>query len=79
MQNYQVVPYASRQPRQHYENYPTHDLELTTIVFALKMWRHYLFGVKFKVFSDQKILRYLFDQKNVEHKTNKVDGINKGL
>ena len=46
-------------------NYPTHDLELTAIVFALKIWRHYLYGASFKVFSYHKSLRYLFDQKEL--------------
>ena len=50
MQNGQVVVYASRQLKTHERNYPTHELELVAIVFALKMWRPYLFGSKFKVF-----------------------------
>ena len=63
MQNGQVVAYGSRQLKTHEMNYPTHDLELATIVFALKMWSHYLFGSKFEVFSDHKSLKYLFSQK----------------
>ena len=43
-------------------NYPTHDLELAAIVFALKIWRHFLYGAQFRVFSDHKSLKYLFDQ-----------------
>ena len=46
-------------------NYPTHDLELLAIVFALKIWRHYLYGAQFRVFSDHKSLKYLFDQKEL--------------
>ena len=46
-------------------NYPTHDLKLAAIIFALKIWRHYLYGVKFRVFSDHKSLKYLFDQKEL--------------
>jgi len=46
-------------------NYPTHDLELVTKVFALKIWRHYLFDSKFKVFSDHESLDYLFSQKDL--------------
>jgi hypothetical protein len=65
MQSRGVVAYASRQLRPHEGNYPTHDLELAAIVFALKIWRHYLYGVKFEVFSDHKSLRYLFDQKEL--------------
>ena len=34
----------------HYEiNYCIHDLELAVLVFALKIWRHYLYGVKFRI------------------------------
>ena len=65
MQNGQVVAYASRQLKTHERNYPTHDLELAAVVFALKMWRHYLFGSKFEVFSDHKSLKYLFSQKEL--------------
>jgi len=54
MQNGQGVAYSSRQLKTHERNYPTLDLELATVVFALKMWRHYLFGSKFKVFRDYK-------------------------
>ena len=49
----------------HERNYPTHDLELAVIVFALKIWRHYLYGAQFRVFSDHKSLKYLFDQKEL--------------
>ena len=46
MQEGKVVAYASRQLKPHEKNYPTHDLELAAIVFALKIWRHYLYGEK---------------------------------
>jgi len=65
MQDRNVVAYASRQLRTHEKNYPTHDLELAAIVFALKIWRHYLYGGKFEMFSDHKSLKYLFDQKEL--------------
>ena len=65
IQNGQVVAYASRQLKTCERNYPTHDLELVAIVFALKMWRHYMFSSKFKVFSDHKSLKYLFGQKEL--------------
>ncbi|KAK2452132.1 hypothetical protein QL285_011125 [Trifolium repens] len=65
MQNGQVVAYASRQLKVHEKNYPTHDLELAAVVFTLKIWRHYLFGSRFEVFSDHKSLKYLFDQKEL--------------
>nr|GEW07875.1 putative reverse transcriptase domain-containing protein [Tanacetum cinerariifolium] len=48
MQREKVIAYASRQLKIHEENYTTHDLELGTVVFALKTWRHYLYGTKWK-------------------------------
>src|ERR1043165_5366974 len=65
MQNGKVVAYASRQLKVYERNYPTHDLELAAIVFVLKIWRHYLFGSRFEVFSDHQSLKYLFDQKEL--------------
>ena len=65
MQEGKVVAYASRQLRIHEKNYPTHDLELAAVVFVLKIWRHYLYGARFEVFSDHKSLKYLFDQKEL--------------
>src|ERR1044072_7076582 len=65
MQDKQVVAYASRQLKTHERNYPTHDLELLAVVFVLKLWRHYLYGSRFEVFSDHKSLKYLFDQKEL--------------
>ena len=65
MQDGRVVSYASRQLKVHERNYPTHDLELAAVVFVLKIWRHYLFGSHFEVFSDHKSLKYLFSQKEL--------------
>ncbi|RDX78308.1 Retrovirus-related Pol polyprotein from transposon 17.6, partial [Mucuna pruriens] len=65
MQGGKVVAYASRQLKTHERNYPTHNLELVFMVFALKIWRHYLYGSRFEVFSDHKSLKYLFDQKKL--------------
>jgi len=65
MQEKKAVTYASRQLKVHERNYPTHDLELAAIVFALKIWRHYLYGAQFRVFNDHKSLKYLFDQKEL--------------
>ncbi|XP_050113983.1 uncharacterized protein LOC126592327 [Malus sylvestris] len=62
MQHNKVIAYASRQLKNHERNYPTHDLELAAIVFALKIWRHYLYGEKCKIFTDHKSLQYLFTQ-----------------
>jgi len=59
------VVYASRQLKVHEKNYPTHDLELATVVFALKTWRHYLYRAQFRVLSDHKSLKYLIIQKEL--------------
>ena len=56
MQEGKVVAYASRQLKQHEKNYHTHDLELAAIVFALKIWRHYLYREKCFIYTDQKVL-----------------------
>lgn len=63
MQQGKVVAYGSRQLKDHKPNYLTHDLELATVIFALKSWRYYLYGENFEVFSDHKSLKYLFSQK----------------
>ena len=65
MQEKRPVAYASRQLKVHEKNYPTHHLELAAVVFALKTWRHYLYGSQFQVISDHKSLKYLFDQKEL--------------
>ena len=65
MQCGKIVAYASRQLKVHEKNYPTHDSELAAIIFALKIWRCYLYGEKFEVYSDHKSLKYLFTQKEL--------------
>ena len=60
MQSQRVVAYASRQLKPHEKRYLTYDLELAAIVFALKIWRHYLLGERFELFIDHKSLKYLF-------------------
>ena len=65
MQSGRVVAYGSRQLKNHEQNYPTHDMELAAIVFALKIWRHYLYGEQFEVFSDHKSLKYIFTQRDL--------------
>ena len=65
MQNDRVIAYASRQLKKHEQNYPTHDLELAAVVFALKIWRHYLYGVPCRIFTDHKSLKYIFTQKEL--------------
>lgn len=47
------------------KNYPTHDLELAAVVFALKIWRHYLYGEHCEIFTDHKSLKYIFTQKEL--------------
>ena len=62
MQHGKVVAYASRQLKEYEKNYPTHGLELAAVVFALKIWRHYLYGEKTQIFTDHKSLKYFFTQ-----------------
>ncbi|GJT86721.1 putative reverse transcriptase domain-containing protein [Tanacetum coccineum] len=65
MQKEKVIAYASRQLKVHKKNYTTHDLELGAIVFALKMWRHYLYGTKCVLFTNHKSLQHILDQKEL--------------
>lgn len=65
MQHGKVIAYASRQLKTHEKNYLTHDLELTVVVFALKIWRQYLYGVHVDVFTDHRRLQYMFTQKDL--------------
>ncbi|KAI3795130.1 hypothetical protein L1987_37776 [Smallanthus sonchifolius] len=65
MQQGKVIAYASRQLKIHEKNYTTHDLELGAVVFALKIWRHYLYGTKCEVFTDHKSLHHIFNQKEL--------------
>ena len=60
-----VVAYGFRRLKNHEMNYPTHDLELAAVVFALKIWRHYLYGEEFEVYSDHKSLKYIFMQQDL--------------
>jgi len=65
MQNGLVIPYASQQLKTYERNYPTHNLEPATVVFALKIWRHYLCRVHREIFTDNESLKYLFSQKGL--------------
>jgi hypothetical protein len=65
MQDVHVVVYTSRQLRKHEEKYLTHDLELAVVVYALKIWRHYIIGKRCEVYSDHKSLKYIFTQPNL--------------
>ena len=60
-----MIAYTSCQLKKHETNYPTHDLELATIVFTLKIWRHYLYGETCQVFTDHKSLMYLLTQREL--------------
>ena len=57
MQDGKVVVYASRQLKPHEQNYPTHDLKLAAVVFALKIWRHYLYSERCRIYTDHKSLK----------------------
>ncbi|GKC15537.1 putative reverse transcriptase domain-containing protein [Tanacetum coccineum] len=65
MQRGKVIAYASRQLKIHEKNYTTHDLELGAVVFALKTWRHYLYGTKSVIYTDHKSLQHIFDHKEL--------------
>nr|GEZ14652.1 putative reverse transcriptase domain-containing protein [Tanacetum cinerariifolium] len=65
MQREKVIAYASRQLKVHERNYTTHDLELGSVVFALKIWRHYLYGTRCTVFTDHKSMQRILDQKDL--------------
>ncbi|KAI3797412.1 hypothetical protein L1987_32669 [Smallanthus sonchifolius] len=65
MQREKVIAYASRQLKIHEKNYTTHDLELGAVVFALKIWRHYLYGTKCTIYTDHKSLQHIFEQKEL--------------
>ncbi|GJV87191.1 putative reverse transcriptase domain-containing protein [Tanacetum coccineum] len=85
MQRGKVIAYASRQLKIHEKNYTTHDLELGAVVFALKIWRHYLYGTKSVIYTDHKSLQHIFSQKIVEYAIASLDrvmsfaGLQKGL
>nr|GEV34597.1 putative reverse transcriptase domain-containing protein [Tanacetum cinerariifolium] len=65
MQRGKVIAYASRQLKIHKKNYTTHDLELGAVVFALKIWRHYLYGTKSVIYTDHQSLQHIFNQREL--------------
>jgi hypothetical protein len=65
MQEGHVIAYASRQLRKHEAHYPTHDLELAAVVHTLKIWRHYIIGKRYELYTDHKSLKYIFTQSNL--------------
>ena len=60
-----VVAYGFRQLKNHVQNYHTHDMESAVVVFALNIWRHYLYGEQFEVYSNHKSLKYIFTQRDL--------------
>ncbi|GJX28472.1 putative nucleotidyltransferase, ribonuclease H [Tanacetum coccineum] len=64
-QRMKFIAYASRQLKIHEKNYTTYDLELGAVVFALKIWRHYLYGTKCVVLTGHKSLQHILNQKEV--------------
>ena len=65
MEHGKVIAYASRQLKNYEQNYPTYDLELAAVVFAMKIWRHYLFGERCEIYTNHKSLKYFFTQKEL--------------
>ncbi|CAN4115464.1 unnamed protein product [Withania somnifera] len=65
MQHGRVIAYALRRLRPHEKNYPIYDLELAVVVFSLKIWHHYLYGVHVDIYTDHKSLQYIFKQKDL--------------
>ncbi|GKF37068.1 putative reverse transcriptase domain-containing protein [Tanacetum coccineum] len=65
MRRGKVIAYASRQLKIHEKNYTAHDLELGVVLFALKTWRHYLYGTKNVIYTNHKSLQHIFDQKEL--------------
>src|SRR5262249_45343445 len=65
MQNGKVIAYASRQLRKYEMSYPTHDLKMAAVIFALKIWRYYLYGEKCEIYTDHKSLQYIQQQKEL--------------
>ena len=65
MQDRKMISYGLRQLKPHEVNYPTHDLELAAVVFALKGWRHFLYGARCELYTDHKSLKYFFTQKEL--------------
>ena len=71
MQHENVIAYASRQLKKHEPNYPTHDLELAVVVFALRIWRHYLYGVPCRIFTEHKLAVFIHTE-GVKYETEEM-------
>lgn len=72
MQQGKMIAYASRQLKVHEKNYTSQDLELEAVVFALIMWRNYVYGARFEVFTDHKNLNYIFRQQDLNLKQRRL-------
>lgn len=68
MQRSKVIAYTSRKMKVHKRNYPTHNLELAAMVFALWIWCHYLYGVSFQLYTNHKSFKYFFMQKELNNR-----------
>ena len=79
MQFERVVAYGSHQLKNHEQNYPTHDMELAAIVFALKIWRHYLYDEQFEVYSDHKQSEVHLHAAGPQYEATQVNGVLRGL
>ena len=77
IQNGRVIAYASRQLRKHEINYPTNDLELATVIFILKIWRHHLYGKKCEIYTDHKSLQYIQQQRDLNLKQRRLIKLSK--
>ena len=77
MQHGRVITYASRQLKIHERDYPTHDLELAAVIFALKIWRYYVYGVSCEIFTDH--IEVHFHTKRTEYEVEEMARINEGL
>ncbi|KAH0730058.1 hypothetical protein KY289_001246 [Solanum tuberosum] len=65
MQQGRVIVYASRQLKIHERNYRTHNLEFAAVVFALKIWRNYLYRVRCEIYADHRSLQYIMSQRDL--------------
>ena len=72
MQFGRVAAYGSRQLKNHEQNYHTHNMELSVVVFALKIWHHYLYGEEFEVYSDHKSFKYIFTQRDLDMRQHRL-------
>jgi hypothetical protein len=72
VKNGNVIPYASHQLKTYEQNYPMNDLEVAAVVYALKIWRHYLYGKKCETYTDQKSLKYFFTQKKLNMRSRRL-------